>query len=41
MESGAKNAESFGMMDGTYFVSKTIIIEWMNDLLKLNISKIE
>ena len=41
MEGSSKNAESFGMMDGTYFVSKGVILDWMNELLKLNLTKIE
>ena len=41
MEGNTKNAESFGMMDGTYFVSKGVILDWMNELLKLQLTKIE
>ena len=28
-------AESFGMMDGAYFVSKKILFDWINDMLKV------
>jgi len=28
-------AENFGMMDGAYFVSKRVIFDWVNDLLKV------
>ena len=28
-------AETFGMMDEAYFVSKTAILNWINDLLKV------
>lgn len=34
-------AENFGMMDGAYFVSKRVIFDWVNDLLKLNVKKIK
>jgi hypothetical protein len=33
--------EAFGMMDEGYFTSRGEIITWINDLLKLNITKIE
>lgn len=32
---------NIGIMDGAYFVSRTDIISWINDLLGLNISKVE
>eukprot|EP01063_Lacrimia_lanifica_P036368 TRINITY_DN7191_c0_g1_i1.p1 TRINITY_DN7191_c0_g1~~TRINITY_DN7191_c0_g1_i1.p1 ORF type:complete len:290 (+),score=128.07 TRINITY_DN7191_c0_g1_i1:106-870(+) len=35
------NAESFGMMDGAYFVSRTELLEWLNSTLGLNYSKVE
>ena len=28
-------AENFGMMDGAYFVSKGVIFNWVNDMLKV------
>ena len=34
-------AESFGMMDGAYFVGKNEILKWINSTYKLNLSKIE
>lgn len=34
-------SESFGIMDPAYFVSKNEILKWVNQLLKLNIEKIE
>ena len=30
-----------GMMDGAYFVSRKDILDWLNDLLSLNLTKIE
>ena len=30
-----------GMMDGAYFVSRKDILDWLNDLLCLNLTKIE
>ena len=32
-------AENFGMMDGAYFVSKRVIFDWVNDLLKVLVFK--
>ena len=29
------------MMDPAYFVGKKILLEWINDLLKLDVKKIE
>ncbi len=28
-------AENFGMMDGAYFVSKQVIFDWVNTMLKV------
>ena len=28
-------AENFGMMDGAYFVSKQVIFDWVNNMLKV------
>ena len=28
-------AENFGMMDGAYFVSKKVIFDWVNNMLKV------
>ena len=33
--------DKFGMMDNAYFTSKSEIIKWINETLKLNITKIE
>lgn len=33
--------EAFGIMDEAYFSSKGEIMKWINDLLQLNITKIE
>eukprot|EP01061_Rhynchopus_euleeides_P045338 TRINITY_DN8096_c0_g1_i1.p1 TRINITY_DN8096_c0_g1~~TRINITY_DN8096_c0_g1_i1.p1 ORF type:complete len:231 (+),score=55.82 TRINITY_DN8096_c0_g1_i1:45-695(+) len=35
------NAENFGMMDGAYFVSRTELLDWLNNTLSLNYSKVE
>lgn len=36
------NADAaIGMMDGAYFVSRKDILDWLNDLLSLNLTKIE
>lgn len=32
---------SVGMMDPAYFVGKVELLSWLNDLLKLNYSKVE
>lgn len=32
---------AFGMMDGTYFVGRNEILAWINDILKLDYTKIE
>ena len=34
-------SESIGMMDKAYFVGKQVILDWFNELLQLNLSKIE
>ena len=34
-------SESFGMMDGTYFVSKNVILDWINEDFVLQLTKIE
>ena len=31
-------SETFGMMDEAYFVSKNVILNWINDLLKVIIT---
>lgn len=35
------NGDSIGMMEGAFFVSRTEILDWLNDLLQLNLSKVE
>ena len=34
-------SDTFGMMDNAYFTSKNEILKWLNNTLKLNVSKIE
>ena len=34
-------SDTFGMMDTAYFTSKSVILEWLNSTLKLNVTKIE
>lgn len=34
-------SDTFGMMDTAYFTSKSVILEWLNTTLKLNVTKIE
>ena len=33
--------DSIGMMEGAFFVSRTEILEWLNDLLELSMTKVE
>lgn len=33
--------EAFGIMDEAYFVPRGEIIKWVNDLLKINLPRIE
>lgn len=33
--------QSIGMMEGAFFVPKTDLLNWVNQLLQLNITKIE
>lgn len=33
--------ENFGMMEGAFFVSKNELLNWVNDLLQLHITKVE
>lgn len=35
------SGDNIGMMEGAFFVSKGIIIDWINELLDLQITKIE
>ena len=35
------NTDSYGTMDGTYFVSRGELISWANSLCQTNITKIE
>ncbi len=35
------SGDSIGMMEGAFFVSRGDILAWLNDLLQLNLSKIE
>jgi len=32
---------SFGMMEGAFFVSRSELLQWVNDLLQVNINKVE
>lgn len=34
-------ADSIGMMEGAFFVSKGEIMSWVNNLLQINITKVE
>lgn len=40
MEASNKN-ESYGITSGVYSVSRTVLLDWLNDILQLNITKIE
>lgn len=33
--------DSIGMMEGAFFVSRSEILEWINDLLELQMTKVE
>jgi hypothetical protein len=35
------NKESIGIMDPAFFVGKNILIKWVNDLLDVNVGKVE
>lgn len=35
------SGDSIGMMEGAFFVSKGVILEWMNDFFGLSLTKIE
>lgn len=35
------SGDTIGMMEGAFFVSRTEILEWINDLLTLNLTKVE
>jgi hypothetical protein len=32
--------QSIGMMEGAFFVPKTDLLNWLNELLQLNVTKI-
>ena len=34
-------SDVFGMMDNAYFIGKSEIIRWINEILKMNITRIE
>lgn len=36
-----RNASSVGMMEGAFFVSRTELIEWVNGVLAVNLTKVE
>ena len=35
------SGDTIGMMEGAFFVSKGVILDWLNDLLDLQLTKIE
>lgn len=35
------SGDSIGMMEGAFFVSRTEVLEWLNDLLQLSLTKVE
>lgn len=41
MINDVKHADSVGMMDSAFFVSRKELIDWINKILKINITKVE
>lgn len=37
----SNNTESFGIMNQAYWVSRTDILQWVNETLKLELHKVE
>jgi RP/EB family microtubule-associated protein len=35
------SGDSIGMMEGAFFVSRSDILDWLNDLLGLSLTKVE